>query len=441
MLYSATKTSILKVLYLVFLLTAITTVILSNQINSFDLVNTYLIGQILGVLGISCLSMQFFLSSRFKFLERAVGLEKIMAWHQANGKLATYFLCLHPVLIFWDQIFIGDSIVSSFIDIWYTLTPFHVLGEIALILVLFTVLVTIFSRRLKLNYEHWKIIHKVAYVIIILGFIHSFFVGSNLAPPQPTFYWWVALLTLVTISVLHRYVFRRIYHYEVVRIQPETGTVRSIYMKPVTEADRFSYDPGQFAFIRFFSPDLSSEEHHFTLSSAPGEENISISVKELGDYTSTLGKLAVGAKATIQGPYGVFSNRGYSGPTVFIAGGIGITPVMSMIRNLVKTNPAKPTTLIYANKNLADIAFHQELNEITEKNSWLKVVHVLSDEEHPDFYHGYISKEILEKEVPELNQATIFLVGPPPMMAAVEKVLVELNVNKDNVFTERFALR
>jgi predicted ferric reductase len=229
----------------------------------------------------------------------------------------------------------------------------------------------------------------------------------------------------------------------VVEINHETKDVRTIKLRPVS-GEKLEYAPGQFAFTRFFSQGLSSEEHHFTLSSSPLQDFISFSIKESGDYTAQLGTLKVGDRAQIEGPYGVCSNVGLPGPFVFVAGGIGITPIISMLRTMRLGDNKQRSLLIYANRTPDDVAFKDELASMAQEG-WLQVVPVYSEAEVEGAYKGYVTQEIIEKELQtagiEFSDATYVLVGPPPMMDAVAKILRAKKVAASRVFTERFALR
>jgi len=254
-------------------------------------------------------------------------------------------------------------------------------------------------------------------------------------------YYWYFLLVLASAASLHR--LYKLYfapkNYVVTATKKETHAVKTIYLTPLG-GKVMDYKPGQFAFVRFFSNGLPREEHHFTLSSAPDDKDISFTIKDSGDYTSQVGKIKKGDKARVDGPYGVFSNHGLSGPFLFIAGGIGITPVISMLKNMDKKT--RDTVLIYANREPKDMAFKTELSRLAAKKL-IKLVLVFSQKKGTvkEAYQAYIDAEIIDKEVADIKTRKIFLVGPVPMMDSVEKDLLALGVQKSNIFTERFALK
>ncbi len=403
----------------------------------------YQLGQILGTLALTALTLQLLMGARIKLLEKGVGLDRILRWHSLNARLALIFILLHPVLMFGPLVYSGTDILKLIASF----NLFYWLGIAALLLIILTILSTVYQSRIKLNYEHWKIVHKSGYLIIIFGFIHSFFVGSDILARNPLYYWWIILAVVAGFALVYRYLLRRWFLkdnlYEITRIVKESPDVASIYFKP-TKGKIFPYFPGQFAFVRLYSKNLSDEEHHFTISSSPLDNLISFTVKESGDFTSRLDKLKIGDKAKIEGPFGVFSNADMSGPFVFIAGGIGITPLMSMLRFMRDTNCKDKTTVFYAAGTKKDLIFIKELEKM-KKKSVSRLVYVLSDEvikgKNNGFYHGRVTPKILQRYVKNFKSQKFFLVGPPPMMDIVEKILKSLGAKSGYIFTEKFALK
>lgn len=405
---------------------------------------TYQVGQILGSLSLTALALQLLLSSRANFLERRVGLDRIMRLHAFNGKLLVLTVLLHPTLLLWPQIVAS----SSFLTIFETYTVYHWLGTLAVAIIVFTVLVTVFSRTIRLNYEHWKWLHKGTYVAVVLGFFHSYFLGSDVTPPSLLFYWWIFLVLVVGWAILYRYGVRwyrlRDRWYTVVRVTQETADVVTITLSP-KKGRVFAYFPGQFAFVRFISKHISAEEHHFTLSSSPSETNfLSFTVKASGDFTQTLAKLTRGDLARVEGPYGAFSYLGTTGGMVFIAGGIGITPFMSMLRHMRETKAPRLVVLLYSVKSPQEIVFRQELATLTRRR-WFRLIYLFSQRggtvKGAVSYQSRITLDILRAETSSLTTPTFFVAGPDLMMATVAGFLSQLGVSRKQILLERFALR
>lgn len=399
------------------------------------------ISQVLGFLGLTGVIVQFWLSSRARFLEQGVGLHRLLKLHSWNARTVLTILVLHPVVQFWPDI--ADPRLWERLWKAYDAAGYRY-GIIALSLLLLSVGFTVFATKLHVPYERWRIVHKIGYVILFLGFLHSRTVGSDLAEPGPANTWWKLLIVLAVLAFLYRYGVRSIRlrraWYRVTSVRAETDAVRTITVAP-EQGQPFPYAAGQFAFWTFHSRGLPVEEHPFTISSAPDGKTLSVSPKASGDFTSQLDHVQVGDRVRVEGPYGVLSNAGMPGPFVFIAGGIGITPLHSMLLDMVRRGRTDRTVLLYANKTKTDIAFREELEALVRDHPWFTLVHVLSDEQVAGFRHGRIDRALVAELVPDVSAATFFIVGPPAMMDAIEKTARSLSVPKEKIFTERFALR
>jgi predicted ferric reductase len=402
------------------------------------------IGQVFGVWALTALTIQLILITRLKPLEKDVGLPLIMNWHSFNAKFLFFLVALHPLLIFSRQLLSGISFFALAKNF-----PFaYWLGESAFLLLILVLVTTLYSRKLSIDYEKWKILHKMTYTVATLGFIHSFFSGSDIWYSTfitPVYFWWIVLALVASIAATYR--FFRIYfnfgkyNFKVSDTKRETRDVHSIYLKPA-RGKVFDFKPGQFAFVKFISENVSSEEHHFTISSAPNKKYINFTIKDVGDFTSKIGRIKKGDRAIVDGPFGVFTYKNIKGPLLLIAGGIGITPIKAMLSDIENKSKKRDCVLIYAVKSPKDLVFRKELERMSTKN-WLKTVYVFS-ESKGDFksvYKGHVSKKIVKKEVKDLKKRSVFLVGPPEMMESVKKILAELGVSSEKIYIEKFALR
>ena len=202
-------------------------------------------------------------------------------------------------------------------------------------------------------------------------------------------------------------------------------------------APDFSYEAGQYimakigaALFRFFS-----------ISSSPTETGyIEFTTRMSGsDYKNALDRLKIGDTIHISGPFGRFTYNPEYKKIVFLSGGIGITPIRSIMEYVSDKKIDADIVLLYGNKNEEGIAFKKDLDEMsTGKN--MKVVHVLSDP-GPAWtgYKGYITKDIIAKEVPDYLERKFYIVGPPGMVAALTKTLDEMKIAKENIILENFA--
>jgi predicted ferric reductase len=201
------------------------------------------------------------------------------------------------------------------------------------------------------------------------------------------------------------------------------------------------FEPGQFAWLTLDRSPFGIREHPFSFSSSADRSDVvSFGVKELGDFTSTLGGYEPGTRAYLDGPFGAFSYERNEAPGfVFVAGGIGVTPVLSMLETLADRGDRRPLLLIYANPNLEDTAFLDDLERLQGRLD-LRVVHVL--EEPPEGWEGetgFVTPEILDRHLPDgEGRLEYFVCGPDPMMDAVEEALHDRGIAGDKVNLERF---
>lgn len=391
-------------------------------------------GKVLGVWSLTALTFQILLVTRMRWLEAGIGYDRITRWHAANGILILGLVLLHPPLMF-----AGLGLDTAEIPAYIQSTPTVLLGEIVLFLLIVQIVTTLYWT--DLDYEHWRIVHRIGYVIVALGVLHSLLVGTTITVPPENLLsaWWLLLVGTAAGSVAYRYGYRPLrtqHRFTVADVRQETHDVHTVDLQPVDED--IDHEPGQFAFVTFHSDQVPAEEHHFTISSAPERDGFTYTIKAVGDFTGQIGELEEGDTAVVEGPYGAFTLDPDADRVVMVAGGIGITPFMSMLRHMDRTGDAVETHLFYGNQTVDDIVFKDELAELDDAHDWLTVTHVLSDEDVDGYEHGYIDASILT-DLP--GDAAYYVCGPPPMMDAVTDTLTDLGVDSSQIRTERFSLR
>jgi predicted ferric reductase len=176
--------------------------------------------------------------------------------------------------------------------------------------------------------------------------------------------------------------------------------------------------------------------HPFSFSTAKNNEYIRISAKKSGDMTSYLGNLKNGTKVIIDGPLGIFTERGIKrakmkDKILFIAGGIGITPIRALIEELSQKN--KDMVLLYSNKNQSDVPFGPELIEYN-----CKIHFIFSDEKVSGYEFDRIDEEKIIRLVPDYAEREIFVCGPPQMMDSMISIFEKSGVPKKQVHFEKF---
>jgi predicted ferric reductase len=217
--------------------------------------------------------------------------------------------------------------------------------------------------------------------------------------------------------------------------------VWTLALRPESAAP-LRFAPGQFAWLTLRSSPFAMREHPFSIaSSAERGDRVEVSIKAIGDFTSTIKDVKVGETAWIDAPYGTFSiddqpdAHGYA----FVAGGIGVAPIMSTLRTLADRGDRRPLVLFYGNRVWDRVAFREELEGLYARLN-LKVVHVLL--EPPADWpgeRGFISEDVLMRHLPpERHLFHCFLCGPTPMTTSVEHSLAALGIPAAQVHSEIF---
>jgi predicted ferric reductase len=227
-----------------------------------------------------------------------------------------------------------------------------------------------------------------------------------------------------------------------VDVRPDVAGTWSLALEPDGHSG-LAFAPGQFAWIKVGPSPWNVEEHPFSFSSsAERPQRLEFGIKELGDFTGSIGRVPTGTRVLVDGPHGSFSCDFHAADELLlIAGGIGISPILSMLRTLADRRDRRPVTIVSACSRWDGVAFRSVLDEL-ERQLTLKTVYVL-EEGHSGWRGpvGYVTRDVLAPWVAgDPTRRQVFLCGPDAMMMAVERVLRESGVPRERVSLERFQL-
>jgi predicted ferric reductase len=394
----------------------------------------------LGFVALAMIGLQFAITARFRHVAAPYGIDIVLRFHRQISMLAVALAVAHPLILFAAR---EDTreLLNVLTAPWRA--RFAVAGTLALLAL---VAVSVWRRRLRLRYEHWRTAHGVLAVLALtFALVHIELVGWYVDLPWKRVLW--ALMTLAVVGLL-LYV-RLVVPLRLLRLPwvvdevvAERGRAWTLVLRPVGHPG-LTFLPGQFAWLTLGRSPFAIEDHPFSFSSsAEDRERIAMTIKEAGDFTRGVGGLAPGTRAYLEGPHGAFSIDRYEGSgCVFVAGGVGITPVMSMLRTLADRGDARPQLLVYGARRWEDVTFREELDALRARLD-LRVVYVLS--EPPDDWRGArgrITAEVLSAHLPGDRAAYLYFVcGPPAMMDAAERSLLRAGVPWPSISTERFNL-
>jgi len=227
------------------------------------------------------------------------------------------------------------------------------------------------------------------------------------------------------------------FDFKVKRIEKETESVYSIYITGRNIAN-FASRAGQFLVLRFLSPNLWWQAHPFSISKLPGDGELRVTVKSVGDFTSQIRNIKEGTSVIIEGPYGTFtSSKVKQNKVLFIAGGIGITPIRSLIEEMGQAG--KDTVLLYSNRDKEGVVFEKELAVLRE-NHRLNIIYVSTQDSKSGGPAGRLDREKIQKLVPNVTERAVFICGPRSMLVSILDALKALNVPISQVRYEKFSL-
>ena len=393
----------------------------------------------LGFSAMAIMSMLFFLTARFRRATAPFGIDIIYYFHRYLALLAFVFLVAHYLII---RLTFPDALgpLNPFTAPWHMTA-----GRVSLLMIVILIVSSLWRQQLRIHYDEWRILHIVlAVAAFILAFSHIVGVGYYVDAPAKKLLWLSYTLFWLMLGVYVRLIKpwrMKQKPYQVVELNQKCCNSWTLAIEAQGHKG-IKFKPGQFAWLTLRESPWHIKEHPFSISSgATRQDRLEFTIKELGDFTSKIKEIKPGELAYLDGPYGVFSvdNHPDSKGFVFIAGGVGAAPIMSMLRTLADREDKRPLWFIYANKTESDVIFGDELEELTSKLN-LNLTKVLT-RPVPDWQgeSGYITQDMLRKVLPnDAVQYEYFLCGPKPMSDKVQQSLLRMHVPLGKIHFEIF---
>ncbi|MCL7943695.1 ferric reductase-like transmembrane domain-containing protein [Marinobacter sp. ATCH36] len=393
----------------------------------------------LGILAFSMVLMEFILSGRFKIFSNGVGLDVTMRFHQIMARAALVFALMHPFLYQgtpsggqrpWDPTRVL-TITTDFSALWTGIAAYLLLPSL--------VLLAIGRNQLDFKYETWRLLHGVgALLIAVLLLHHTVYAGRYGSEPVMTWMWLamtgVAVGSLLTVYLLVP-LLKKERPWRVASVLQLTPKQWELTVEPDGHPG-LDYKAGQFVWLNVGHAPFSIRENPFSISSAPAAgPAIAFMIKELGDFTRTVGQIKTGTVAYLDGPYGNLSVDGRAEPGIaLIAGGVGLAPLLGILRQMRRTGDTRAVKLIYGNRVIDQIAYREELDAED-------IVYVLS--EPPETWHGetgFIDSALMDRVFSEreFSEWVFVMCGPTIMMDIVEDHLIKRGAPSQRILSERF---
>jgi predicted ferric reductase len=392
---------------------------------------THSLGQLAGLVGLTLFALTFILTTRLKFIEKYFGgLDKVYKTHHLMGAVAFVLLLFHPILLVLK--FIPSNFRQAMVFLLPSTLPVN-LGIIALLSMALLIVLTLY---ISMKYQNWKLSHKLMGIVFFIALLHIFLITTDIMVYPILKYYMIIIALIGSVS----YIYGSFLRFKIKKSIPyllESIGVKGLFtilnLKP--KNNKLLFQPGQFVFVKIISNKITKETHPFSIASSPTDNNLRLAIKNIGDYTSTLKEITKGTEVGIEGPYGEFGSIDYSKEQIWVAGGIGITPFLSIISEIISTKKiTKKITLYYCVKNNGEAIFLDELNNSMAKINSSEIIPWFSDEK------GIIRIEDIEK-TNKIFDNNFLICGPPRMMKSLSEQLIKKGISKSNIHMENFDLK
>ena len=437
MTYYIVRGAVWLLIYLLFILAPVFALLAGTHLPARDFWTEF--SAALGYSGLAMMGLQFCLTARFRYVTEAFGEDVIYYFHRKVSLVAVGLVLAHPVILFVIRPELL-GLLNSISAPWRA--RFAALSTYSLIALVVT---SLWRAKLKIKYEIWQLTHVVLAVVAVLaGLLHmagwAFYLTDSwkrgLWRGMTTF--WILLLLYVRLFK-PLFILRR--PYRVSQVRSERGDTWTLMMYP-DRHQGFRFKAGQFAWLTVWGSPFKISAHPFSISSSASapDRRVEISIKSLGDFTSNIHKVPVGKRVYLDGPYGGFHIGNPADMHVLIAGGVGITPMMSMMRTLADQRDSRPVILLYGSRDWESITFREDLEALKDRLQ-LTIVHVL--QKPPADWtgeQGFINGEVLQRHLPPpYAEHEYFICGPDVMMDPIEKALQDLQVPMSKYHSERYS--
>jgi predicted ferric reductase len=393
-----------------------------------DFVRTYA-GEVMGSLVIVLMSFSLFLAARPKWAEPYFGgLDKMYQTHRRTSTSA-FLLLLVKILVVpvtFTNLRLGNYLayVSFF-------------GIVAIVLPTLAPRIPFLNKLSGPNYESWKKLHRFIGIFFIVGYLHaltidglSAFVAIN----------WVQVFFIIgTVSYLYTEFFGGIFkkhtHYTVDAVKHPNNLVTEVTLRP--KGTPIQHRAGQFLFVRFTGDAELNEAHPFTISSAPQEDVLRLTIRASGDFTRRLfSTLKAGTDAIVEGAHGMFDYKTGGEKQIWVAGGIGVTPFLSFIRDLEGDALDHDVDFYYTVRHREEAVFVEELEEAANRHPRMKMRIRYSSAD------GSLTvEEIIQNAGGNIQGYHIYMCGPLGMVQAFAQKFGEAGVPAANIHFEEFNFR
>ncbi len=393
-------------------------------------------GKVIGLLAAVLLLYQLLLAARLKILDRIFSLPRLYRFHAVSAFIIAVLVLLHPACLLISEDLYTLPLARRYWPEW--------VGAGLLVLILCQVVFAKWRRSFSIPYHKWRNIHRIMGVIVIGAMAaHVLNVSKTFEEKGiPRMALMVALGCWAVLWVFIRLTSRRRMSFTVKRVIKAGKDAYAIHLRPAENLP-FPYAPGQFCFLSVDAAGVSKEPHPFTVASTPTRPDaLEIIVRCCGDWTDGISSLKKGNRVFIHGPFGRFTHvlEPPDREIIMIAGGIGITPMLSMLRHMRDQKDSRPVTLIWSNRSDDYLFYGAELEEMKKQLTRFSWIPVFTRQKGASGFFGRLDQNALKDFLTESRRdAAVFVCGPPPMIRQIRLSLKRLGFRGSAVKTELFS--
>jgi predicted ferric reductase len=392
------------------------------------------LGRLTGLLAAYAMVVVVLLVARVPPLERAIGQDRLVAWHRKLGPWPLYLLLAHAVLITVGYARQAHAGVLHELGRLLWTYPGILAATVGSILLFAAGISSYRLARRRMAYETWWSVHLYTYLALFLSFSHQVDTGASFVGHPATRAWWTALwvgtLAVVVAARVGLPVWRSLRHQvRVAGATPEGPGVVSVHLRG-RRLDRLPVAGGQFLQWRFLRRGLWWQAHPYSLSAAPSGDELRITVKDLGDHSATLARLAPGTRVAIEGPYGVLTADAAERDRLLLVGaGVGTAPVLALLQEL----PLRADVAVLLRASTRDdLVLRDEVAAEVERRGGRLVELVGRREQVP------LDAGTLHRLVPDLPEREVYLCGPEGLSRRLAAELGRAGVPERRVHFESF---
>jgi predicted ferric reductase len=391
-------------------------------------------GRITGLVAMYAMVVVVLLVARLPPLERAVGMDRLVAWHRKLGPWPLYLIAAHGALITVGYAQAAQvGVVHQFGQLLLTYSGI-LAATVGFVLLVAAGVTSYRKARRRMAYETWWSVHLYTYLALFLSFSHQIGTGASFVGHSGATLFWETLFwgtaALVVACRVGLPVWRSLRHrVRVIGVVPEGPDMFSVHLEG-RRLDRLPIAGGQFLQWRFLQRGMWWQAHPYSLSAAPSRRHLRMTVKALGDHSAALESLRPGTRVAIEGPYGTFTaDHRTSDKAVLIGAGVGTTPIHAVLQELPEE--ADVVAVLRASTS-SQLTLRDEIVEQVRRRGG-RTHALVGPRESVD-----LSATGLLRLVPDLVERDLFVCGPQGFTDGVVSAARRAGVTEDRIHRETF---